>query len=167
MKEELYRKVYIKTEADLPKEKDEYFCHRKSDNRLLIFNRFSDSDREFENSVWLRNVDYYLQPIVGEQTEQKERMSAAQYYCRRFGFPYAVMDEDSPHCLNRNGDVTLKLNTILEILEEYSQQPQEQKQPSDEEIEKWAGQLPYRSKLNHEGRIEGAKAVRDKLIKTK
>jgi hypothetical protein len=33
-------------------------------------------------------------------------------------------------------------------------------QISDEEIDKWAGQMPYRSKLNHEGRVEGAKWYR-------
>ena len=79
MKEELYRKVYVKSEADLPKEKGEYFCYRKSDNRLLIFNRFIEPDREFEESVWMRNVDYYLQPEQPiEQSESKTAIKTAE-----------------------------------------------------------------------------------------
>ena len=60
---ELFEKVYIRSEKDLPKGKGEYFAHRESDNRLLVIDRFIDSDLEFETSVWIRNANWYLRPL--------------------------------------------------------------------------------------------------------
>ena len=60
---EYYVKVIVRTKADLPKDKGQYFVGRESDNKLLVFNRFIESDMEFEDSVWLRNVNWYLLPV--------------------------------------------------------------------------------------------------------
>lgn len=65
-KEELFKKIYIKTEADLPKEDGNYYTHSVLDNRYLYkiwFNR----DSNIEKELWLTEIDWYLQPI-----EEKE-----------------------------------------------------------------------------------------------
>jgi len=54
-----YKKIEIKSEADLPKEKTIRICHFKSSDRITDLNYFNDED---DNDYWLRNVDWYLQP---------------------------------------------------------------------------------------------------------
>ena len=55
-----YIKVEIKTEADLPKEKTIRICHFKSSDKITDLNYFNDED---DNNYWLRNVDWYFQPV--------------------------------------------------------------------------------------------------------
>jgi hypothetical protein len=65
MKTELYKKVWIKSEADLPKEDGVYFCYYK---------KYGENSTHFyKNNLariqrWLTELDWYLQPI--EQIEQ-------------------------------------------------------------------------------------------------
>ena len=59
MKEELYKKVYIHSEDDLPKEEDNYWCmpvDPLTSFREVIFNK--------DNFYWwTEHIDWYLQPI--------------------------------------------------------------------------------------------------------
>jgi hypothetical protein len=66
MKTELYKKVWIKSEADLPKEEGEYFCGEGSGLHYKHFSTTNFNNEEF----WLKHIDWYLQPI--EQIEQPE-----------------------------------------------------------------------------------------------
>ena len=55
MKKELYQKVYIKDQSDLPKENGEYWCHFKIGVKAMtLVKRVNVNSNEF---------DYYLQPI--------------------------------------------------------------------------------------------------------
>ena len=59
--ETMYKKVIIKTEADLPKEKGDYFCNRSG------FNTFQHLMTTLEKS-YMREIRWYLLPIQ-EQPE--------------------------------------------------------------------------------------------------
>lgn len=52
-----YEKVIIKSEADLPKEGEKYLCIAK--NGTIEYIPFVKRD----SSRWLRNIDWYLQPL--------------------------------------------------------------------------------------------------------
>ncbi len=58
---EYYKKVYIKSEDDLPKEEGEYMCHLKT--RCIVVKPFSNTGGVFSPSWWISRVDWYLQPI--------------------------------------------------------------------------------------------------------
>jgi hypothetical protein len=64
MKEELYRKVYIKSEADLPKESGLYWCEITESCRGSFHFNLDDKD---DIDFYIGNVMFYLQPI--EQSE--------------------------------------------------------------------------------------------------
>lgn len=56
--EEYFEKVYIRSEADLPKNEGRYLCHMKDKDEIL--NLWSD------DSDW-RYADWYLRPVEAEQ----------------------------------------------------------------------------------------------------
>jgi hypothetical protein len=67
-KEKLYKKVYIRSEADLPKEDGIYFVAKKDSLKSnwlkpLIFTIISKNE-------WLNTIDWYLQPFEDKQPEQ-------------------------------------------------------------------------------------------------
>lgn len=75
MKEETYRKVVIKTEADLPKEDGWYSVHSIGAN-------VNDSHNScwlgyIYKQAWLRDYDWYLQPVTAK-TDQEQPISG--YY---------------------------------------------------------------------------------------
>ena len=67
---ELYEKVYIKSEADLPQDTGRYFCHQKS--RLpeyaydacewYEYNITDHENRKYQRNLWLTSFDWYLMP---------------------------------------------------------------------------------------------------------
>jgi type IV secretory pathway TrbF-like protein len=62
---ELYRKIHIKSEADLPKEEGDYFVHViKTGIDIMEWNisNYPD-DTKLQNVDWLNTYDWYLQPI--------------------------------------------------------------------------------------------------------
>ena len=91
-KMETFRKVIIKTEADLPKEEGEYFACRSGFKTVQSF--------KFTDQFWLKEVRWYLQPIEQECTcggypdcicdyskvkqEQKEVVSVKDFICHKF-----------------------------------------------------------------------------------
>lgn len=77
MKEELYRKVYVKSKADLPKGTEAYLSHSTSGH--VAYRRFVPAKKldhaTFENisgEWWMRNIDWYLQPIEQKDEDDNE-----------------------------------------------------------------------------------------------
>ena len=65
---ELYRKVYIKSEADLPKEEGEYIVSHNYDKAVEFF----CSDNPYDISHWLEDIDWYLQPFELDMPTDEE-----------------------------------------------------------------------------------------------
>lgn len=63
---QLFEKVFIKSESDLPKIEDVYYIHLKSDNKVVEWCFYVGEN----NQEWLKHIDWYLQPI--EQPAEKE-----------------------------------------------------------------------------------------------
>jgi len=66
MKYELYKKVYIKSEADLPKEDGVYIAHSKIFDKVgnwKFKNYENDNFPEYCKKQWLDNIDWYLLPV--------------------------------------------------------------------------------------------------------
>ena len=65
--EPIYRKVFIKSEADLPEDKAEYFVHIKERIESLyrsgINTLTSDYPEDLFKEIWMNNIDWYLQPV--------------------------------------------------------------------------------------------------------
>jgi len=57
MKYTIYIKKEIKSKADLPKVDDLYFVHSKNSGKQTKFSFHENAH------VWMKNIDYYLQPI--------------------------------------------------------------------------------------------------------
>ena len=63
MKQIVYKPLFIKSEADLPKEDGYYFCGVKYENGAIAdLEHFNLNDKEIINS-WLNDIDWYLQPV--------------------------------------------------------------------------------------------------------
>jgi hypothetical protein len=62
MKTELYKKVWIKSVEDLPKDTGSYYVHDRSYSEDFIITDYFDKE---QNGIfhWLQNIDWYLQPI--------------------------------------------------------------------------------------------------------
>jgi hypothetical protein len=128
MKEELYRKVYIKSEADLPELTGDYYAIKKA---LGIPNKLSlrTYEKDISDNYWINNIDWYLQP-----PEQSSGKTAEEIAIKH-------------NCIIGTGSggyqisVKCSAHGILEAMEEYRQQPG--KQPTDEEIDlvTWKGRL--------------------------
>jgi hypothetical protein len=165
MKEELYRKVYIKTKADLPTKNGEYFVKIKTPpftQELTAVGFVWEHDENHINSFWLTKVDWYLQPI--EQSESKTAIKTAEEILKKHLINTDWGDtNDLEREMNDNKD---QVNAIVRAMEEYRQQPG----VTDEEIEKYFTSQHYDNKNGHhyrmnKDRIFGAKAMRDGKIK--
>ena len=65
MKTEYFKKVYIKSEEDLPKEMGDYLVLRKTGYRTLLHFPFEgDVGWKADRYNWLHNVDWYLLPVT-------------------------------------------------------------------------------------------------------
>jgi hypothetical protein len=136
MKEELYRKVYIKSEADLPKETGMYIVTFK-DGRSKDLWYQPNTTIALNDDYWITEVDSYFYPIDREQIEQKEiktYTSSIRDDMYRF---HAVLQS---HCNIRKESFSHnQFNAAWNAVKEYtSQQPKEEEKPTDAEIEKWA-----------------------------
>jgi hypothetical protein len=105
MKEELYRKVYVKSEADLPKEDGNYICLHKGATKLDIF------PFKVNESHWFVEIDWYLQPV-----EQSESKTAEE-----------ILDTVYDRDYRSNYKTEYSKQCILKAMEEYrQQQPQKE-----------------------------------------
>jgi len=69
---EYYKKVYIKSEADLPKENGTYFVKIKTPpftQELAAVGFIWENDREHINGFWLNKVDWYLLPVPAPEIQ--------------------------------------------------------------------------------------------------
>ena len=98
---ETYRKVYINSEADLPKEDGNYICLHKGETKLDIF------PYKVNESHWFVEIDWYLQPI--EQSEGKTAKTAEEILLKHIGKVY--------NCRS------VFHNRYIAAMEEYRQQP--------------------------------------------
>jgi len=58
---EIYEKIYIKSESDLPKKTGNYFVAEKDNNKYIFLCSFECNN--VMSKLWLRDIDWYLQPI--------------------------------------------------------------------------------------------------------
>lgn len=85
MKEELYKKVYINIEDDLPKGEDAYFSYSRSGHcgfRRCVPN-FEQRHPVFQNisgSWWLENIKWYLQPITDQDLQENLRKALSDAF---------------------------------------------------------------------------------------
>lgn len=93
MKEELYKKIYIKSEADLPKS-GLYFCGI-TDSCFGSFH-FNPDDKD-DIDFWIGNVMWYLQPIEPVEAEKDkvtdddiEKYFTSHHYDNKNGHHYRV-----------------------------------------------------------------------------
>jgi hypothetical protein len=64
--EELYKKIWIKSEADLPKVDGIYIANSKIFDKIGFWelrNHENDNYPDYCKNQWLHNIDWYLQPI--------------------------------------------------------------------------------------------------------
>lgn len=76
MKDEYYKKVYIKSEADLPKKDGDYIVHSKTYKWIGLHNWKSfenESYPEYNQYSWLLNFDWYLQPIESSEPVPEDK----------------------------------------------------------------------------------------------
>jgi hypothetical protein len=164
MKEELYRKVYINDKSDMPREIGWYFCHvsglPKSESGEDVTYYTGKYD---ETELWLNTFDWYLQPIAGEQIEQKESKTAIKTAEEILMQVYGC--KDLGDLMRTFGIADRSLSMTIKAMEEYAAQSR-QLEISDSEIEKYFTSQHYDNKNGHhyrvnKDRIFGAKAMRD------
>jgi hypothetical protein len=115
MKEELYRKVYIKDASDLPKE-GIYYCHFKIHNSTGKLKKWSFT-KGSNDYYWLRDIDWYLQPIEQSEGKAAESEKSVEEIAKR-----VLQEHMKKHNLFHTNNV-LVINAIIEAMEEYRQQP--------------------------------------------
>lgn len=79
MRNQLYKKVYIRSESDLPKIPGIYFVHLNHQRvSEIIYDLLGDSDKGW----WLRNVDWYFMP-VRQQSRRAELRKTLQSFAEK------------------------------------------------------------------------------------
>ncbi len=95
MKTELFKKVYIRSEDDLPKEQVRYFVYTKEyQERPNVFYWFPNNIEC--RSRWLNQVDWYLQPISEEEYLASKLPSEEEIktYCDNEVRPFFIKGEN-------------------------------------------------------------------------
>lgn len=160
--------VFIKSEADLPKEEGRYFVNIRhldeGDTKRLY--RFAKTPLTIDE--WLEDIDWYLQPLP----DKSKTAEAIEDF----------ITSKIAKTLNPKGwEVIMSAypTMVLELedwFDEFAAQSQPVSMPTDEEIEHWADdmteELQERSlpsekiRIIKRNRIFGAKAMRDGKIKS-
>jgi hypothetical protein len=78
MKDELFKKVYIHSAEDLPKENEAYLSHSTSGfigfrRCVLSSTHKSETFENISSQWWLEHIDWYLQPIESNDKEIIEK----------------------------------------------------------------------------------------------
>ena len=158
MKDELYKKVYIKSESDLPKENGTYFVRIKTPpftQELSAVGYIWAKNISKVNRFWLDKVDWYLQPIAQPKISAEEKPVNCEHLhmlCRTCHHPKTY----GKYCKDDNN------------YPEYCPMKQSQRverEVTDEMIEKHFNQSPDNPIHPDRYRAEGAKAMRDNKIK--
>jgi hypothetical protein len=89
---ELYEKVYIKSEDDLPKD-EVYIVHHKRSDRVSDMDiqreGMSDDAKEFETNYWMNCFDWYLRPIKEIDLREELEKYSSYLYLRGY-FPEKI-----------------------------------------------------------------------------
>lgn len=93
---ELFEKVYIKSEDDLPKETGRYFCYDNYTEIItaLIYEPSYKDDKE----NWLKHIDWWLRPVEQKKLDvpsTKERFEASVNYSSYQSMPDGEPDFDT------------------------------------------------------------------------
>lgn len=168
-----FTQVFIKSEADLPKEEGDYFVHEKNTPDWDTDNYHFDKEIEDEYHSWLNNIDWYFQPLP-DKSKTAEELDLIQYVTNLL---YAAAHKDQS-LDSKQFDKWVEEKTGE--LNEYFAQSQSQVMPSDEDIELSAetsahieqnkdkrryispAQISFKN-----GYIVGAKWMRDQLTNVK
>lgn len=109
MKEETYRKVFIKTEADLPKERTILIAHFKHSERWTDLIYFNTSD---DDEYWLSEIDWYLQPVTAKTDQDDEiDLSSPDYYrmCEKCNTKFWTKCKSDTICESCNSSITIPM----------------------------------------------------------
>lgn len=176
---ELYKKIYIKSEADLPKEEDVYYVHIKPDNKIKEWFFHIETDHR----EWLKYIDWYLQPVEAEAEKdlQKSKLIEVMEADERDGLYkaevsdendfvqyvtnllYSAYDDGKQHISSDVFDEWIE-KEMENMSEFYASHNLLASKVTDADIEKWAKSLT-KNQRSQNGIIKGAKAFRDGLIK--
>jgi hypothetical protein len=133
MKEELYRKIYIKSEADLPKEGD-YMAHPKDTYIKNTCVAYFDPKMLSRIKDWMIQYDWYLQPIEqseiikalsGEKIEDVKTVTSTEYQSESKTSESIFYIEEAQRCL-KHQDIDNATHWIGRFMEEYRQQPKQE-----------------------------------------
>ena len=76
MERELYQKIYIRSESDLPKEEGKYFVGLKLNGEHIdVYWWLNNVDKQFQNEYWLNTFDWYLRPLPRPERKTAEEMT--------------------------------------------------------------------------------------------
>ena len=161
--EPIYRKVFIKSEADLPKKRGEYyFFHRIGESilRHICYCHKTD-DMELLPKAYMDNYDWYLQPVELPSGEELEKWKQIEH-------DFIVWD--------KKGNFNASQRQILNWFKvRFNSLNLINKLPTNEEIH-FAGMNHYDYRIVDDGKTkekiirfaniwrEGAKWMREKLI---
>lgn len=166
--ETYYKKIEIRSEDDLPKGNDAYISHSNAGH--IAYRRCVPAKKQdhatFENisgEWWMKNISWYLLPIEPLKEVKSKTPTAYEFH-----------NYDTGHCYVDYTARNLedKENGYTKIPLYASQFQTEQRQVTDEEIEKWAEKEVHKTGFDVTGIrtrmiLIGAKAMRDGLIKNK
>ena len=168
---ELFEKVYIRSEADLPKEEGWYICSGKGQLRKYYW-------RNGESDIWIisNRIDWYLRPLEAEQPSNNRLQSKDS--ANNLKTAEEILKDEMPENLWTficSYPVAYKseeklVEWIIDAMQEYAAQfKAEQEKVTDEDIEKEALRrfTSNTGWIDHEkidGFKRGAKAMRDGLI---
>jgi hypothetical protein len=71
-KEQIYRKVFIKSKADLPPRSGEYFAFIRDDQEIQQWTYSKSSDNDDSDVDWFSAVEWYLLPIESLESSKVE-----------------------------------------------------------------------------------------------
>jgi len=61
--EELYEKVYIRSEEDLPQKEGAFYAYLKEDEMCYLDYEYNNNLPTEDKKYWLLEVEYYLRPL--------------------------------------------------------------------------------------------------------
>lgn len=94
---ERFRKVWIKTEADLPKVQGYYAVHREVFASDYTYCEFWNNNTVF-NKAWVENFDWYLLPEEGSEEEKHTTCDG----CQMFSESGCMLDDSCSECIDRH-----------------------------------------------------------------
>ena len=116
MKEETYRKVFIKDESDYPKENGLYFC--VDQNRHYIGERSFDKDDKINLHIW-SGVDWYLQPVTAKTEQETVELGTTSYTDKG---NYSVVEQETA-AIERAKFIREQATSVMELTKGFSTNP--------------------------------------------